>query len=225
MTTAAELVKRARMLRRLTAAELARVAGVPRSTISRIEGGKVSPSFDTVSAILHSIGFTLSNELKDEPDDRLMLETAHALRRGEIPENQIFDRLRIAAQTAPVLQRPGARTVNAPLGVVWDWIHANATSYAISGLEACSEEVSFRPIVYLDPALEIPWTTPARGNQGTIVIPMTDAVARMVETTNNIRYVPEEWAVMDAIASPGRQSDIGLALLEMRTQQGKQVAA
>lgn len=216
MNTAAELLKRARMLRRLNVAELARVAGVPRSTISRIEKGRVSPSFDTMSSILNSIGFTLSSELHDEPDDRLMLETARALQRGEIPEKQVFDRLRVAAQTAPVLQRPGVRTVDATLAEVWEWSVSTGSPCAISGLEACSQEPSFRPILYLDPVRELPWAAPGGGNRGTVILPMTGDILELTEIVNGMRYVSEEWAIMDAIASPGRQADVALALLEMR---------
>ncbi|MBM7515591.1 helix-turn-helix transcriptional regulator [Nocardioides nitrophenolicus] len=61
--TAANLLKDARIRTGLTQQQVADAAGVPRSTIARIETGRMQPSIPTLSAILIAIGLDIRMRL------------------------------------------------------------------------------------------------------------------------------------------------------------------
>jgi transcriptional regulator with XRE-family HTH domain len=90
---AAYLLKRARRRARLSQRELARLAGVPQSTVARVELGTLSPRTDTLDRLLRAAGQTLAVEpvlgigvdrsqirelLRLTPDQRLLLAEADA---------------------------------------------------------------------------------------------------------------------------------------------------
>jgi transcriptional regulator with XRE-family HTH domain len=59
VSTAAELLVEARRNTRLTQAELARRAGIPRSVLNAYERGKRQPGADALASILRVAGFEL----------------------------------------------------------------------------------------------------------------------------------------------------------------------
>jgi len=59
---AARLLRRARRQARLSQRELGRLAGVPQSTVARIELGAISPRTDTLEGLLRAAGQTLTTE-------------------------------------------------------------------------------------------------------------------------------------------------------------------
>ena len=66
---AAELVNMARRRAGLSQEELARRAGIAQPAISRIERGKVSPTFDTLARLLDVCGMRVVLEDRPHPDD------------------------------------------------------------------------------------------------------------------------------------------------------------
>lgn len=87
---ARHLLRRARKRARLSQRAVAELAGVPQSTIARIELGTLSPRVDTLERILRAAGQTLSTEpLTGVGIDRtvmqplLRLTPAERLRRAE----------------------------------------------------------------------------------------------------------------------------------------------
>jgi transcriptional regulator with XRE-family HTH domain len=58
----AEVVTTARRLSRLSQRELARRAGVPQSTVARIESGAIEPRSSTIDRILSSMNFEVRLE-------------------------------------------------------------------------------------------------------------------------------------------------------------------
>lgn len=60
--TSAYLLRRARRRARLSQRELARLAGVPQSTVARVELGTLSPRTDTLERMLRAAGQTLAVE-------------------------------------------------------------------------------------------------------------------------------------------------------------------
>lgn len=86
-----------RMARRragLTQRELARRAGVPQPTVSRIERARVSPSFETLAPLIDACGMQL--EVVDRPGDgvdrtlirqRLAMTPTQRLQRGALEWN------------------------------------------------------------------------------------------------------------------------------------------
>lgn len=61
--TAAELVRAARTKRGMSQRVLARVAGVPQSTVSTVESGQRQPSVSMLERLLHAAGFELETNL------------------------------------------------------------------------------------------------------------------------------------------------------------------
>jgi transcriptional regulator with XRE-family HTH domain len=57
---AATMVKTARRRAGLTQRELARRSGVAQPTVSRIESGRMSPTFDTLSALAEAAGMQIA---------------------------------------------------------------------------------------------------------------------------------------------------------------------
>ncbi len=74
--TAAKLLSAARGQRRLSQRELARLAGVPQSTVATIEAGRRQPSVAMLERLLRAAGFHLATEL------------VNALRPSELLERQ-----------------------------------------------------------------------------------------------------------------------------------------
>lgn len=208
-----DLLRQARLRRGLTARELTILSGVPQSTVSRIEAGKMSPSYDIMRKLLGALGFEASDSLRPAVTDAQLVRFMDECADGGIPARAVPDRLRIAAQTAPVMDRAGARRFSAGLSEVVDWANAQRMSYAVSGLEACSDETSFEPIVYLAPSAAPPFGPPQPGRRGSILLPLADRHLRFVGGSGGVSVMPFAWALMDAIASPGRQSDVALDLL------------
>lgn len=66
--SAAEIVARIRAERDLSMSSLAVLAGVPTSTVSRIEMGKIQPSLDTLSRVAEAAGYRLTLCVADRTD-------------------------------------------------------------------------------------------------------------------------------------------------------------
>lgn len=88
--TAGELLREARLRNGVTQAQLAIRAGTRQSAISRIESGRVSPSFETVRTLLDLLGeeLTIGSVRRDTGIDRtlnegnLRLSVSERLRKG-----------------------------------------------------------------------------------------------------------------------------------------------
>ncbi|TAM93361.1 MAG: XRE family transcriptional regulator [Jatrophihabitans sp.] len=76
------VLRAARRSRRLSQRELAAHAGVPRSTIDRIEAGRTSAKFETVASLLAATGYTLliadwrGRQLEYDPDRERLVDRA-----------------------------------------------------------------------------------------------------------------------------------------------------
>lgn len=213
-TPLSQLIRDARLRRGLTPAELATLSGVSKSSISRLEAGKLNPSFEMVRTLLNSIGFEASEQLRPKVSDAQMFRFLDEYSAGLIADSEAIDRLRIAAQTAPLRDRPGLRYVAADLREVLAFLRRENAQFAVSGLEACSNETSFEPIFYLDPELEIPWAEPRFGQRGSYILTLDARKVGLIDRDGPDPIMPSAWALMDAIASPGRQSDVALDLLD-----------
>lgn len=65
MSTAAEIVARVRRKRDLSMSVLAELAGVSRSTVSRIESGKFEPTFALLRRVVEAAGFDIDARPED----------------------------------------------------------------------------------------------------------------------------------------------------------------
>lgn len=95
---AAQLLRRARRHAGLSQRELARLAGVPQSSVARIERGALSPRADTLEGLLRAAGQTLSIE------PRLGIG---------IDRSQIRELLRVTPKRRLELAESGARALAA----------------------------------------------------------------------------------------------------------------
>ena len=189
METAAELVKAGRRYRQLTQKELAGISGVPPSTVLRIESGLVDPAYGTVVKLMCTMGLRPEPGLFEESTDGQIERASLAEPRLE----ERFDMYRVAAQVSPVAGRIGARTVTADLDEMTDVLERTGVSYAYSALEGFYGGWPEHGTVY--------------------VLPMTDAASRFIELVNGIMVMSPDWSIIDTIASPNRQADVGLELL------------
>lgn len=217
LSAASDLVLRGRNLRQLTQKELARISDVPASTLSRIEAGVVEPAYKTVVKLMRTMGLKPDAELTGESTDE-QIENA-ILSEVDLPER--YDIYRVAAQVSPVTQRIGARTVTVKLSQMIKLLEETSTPYAVSALEGFygrwdgENPISFWPVVYVAPDFTQPWPTqPVPLTRDTVyVMPLTERVARYTDRVGETNFMPPDWSIIDTIASPNRQADIGLEVL------------
>jgi len=202
---------------------LADVSGVPASTISRIESGKVQPTWSMMSRILAAAGFrldlTLSDADTDEPFAGIIrrLETAPA---DEHPT--IIRRFPAVAELALVARRAGARRVqlDTSVGRAIAVLAEQNQAPVVSSLEAyagdASQTRSFSPVIYVDdPARVIGFEAVTRASPAVLfLLPTTDHVRGVTRDVDGVAMVSREWALLDSLASPGRQPDVSLCLLD-----------
>ncbi|MGI6875337.1 helix-turn-helix domain-containing protein [Amycolatopsis sp. 3B14] len=103
--TAAKLLSAARAQRRMSQRELARLAGVPQSTVATIEAGRRQPSVAMLERLLRAAGFHLATEL------------VNALRPSELLERQRRSVTEVLARypvTRAWLTGPAARGEDRP---------------------------------------------------------------------------------------------------------------
>ena len=87
------LVREARLRAALTQNELGRRAGVPQSTVARIESGARAPSTDLVERLVRAAGFEIRAELGEpDPETTSLLEQAL----GRTPAERLADATRAA---------------------------------------------------------------------------------------------------------------------------------
>ncbi|MDR1151138.1 MAG: helix-turn-helix transcriptional regulator [Bifidobacteriaceae bacterium] len=222
--TGAELVTRMRSVRGLTMSGAARLAGVAVSTISRIESGEMEPTVATLGHIAAELGFVLDATVLESGSDEPIAEAVARLTRAR-PE----DRGRVLAQfpevgrLAPVAKRRGARRVEFAesllFGAALALLEQEGRSPLASSLEAAlsstGRTMSFNPVIYVDDPSAVrglPEANP-RSFRVAFLLPTTDNVR--ANTGGNLPFaaVTREWALLDALASPGRQADVARDLL------------
>jgi transcriptional regulator with XRE-family HTH domain len=223
MVEASGLLTQARMIRQLSMNTLAEVSGVPVSTISRIESGKVEPTWSTMGRILTAAGFQLEASLTEAGGDEPF---ARALRHlDEAPPTDratLIRRFPSIARLAPVARRRGARRVELtqPFGDAIDTLNSHDESPVVSSLEAYARDVgrtrSFTPVVYVDDPAAVDGFNPATRTSPTVLflLPTTDNVRTFARDVEGVPMVSREWAILDSLASPGRQPDATVYLLD-----------
>ncbi len=87
MLTAADTIRTARTRARLSQSALAQRAGVAQSTVSRIEGGELDPTWSTMQSLLHATGWAAEPARTDAAELISASTTARtmtaSLRRGD----------------------------------------------------------------------------------------------------------------------------------------------
>jgi transcriptional regulator with XRE-family HTH domain len=217
MVDAAALVSQVRAARQLSMNALADLSGVSVSTISRIEAGKTEPSVGVLSRLSQAAGFRFDPLLEEAGSDQPFADALDQLGAAE-PESRgrWFGRLSSVARVSPVAKRLGARraALTEDLATAVAKLDAQGRNPVVSGMEAVAGTViptrSFIPLVYVDDpgraeGFDEPGTT---AFQAMLLMPTTANVVRYSRSDTKVPMVTWEWGLLDAMASPGRQSDI-----------------
>jgi transcriptional regulator with XRE-family HTH domain len=220
--TAAALVRQARLSRQLSMSALADLAGVPKSTVSRIEAGKIDATVSMLSRLLTAAGFRFESQLAevgtDEPFAAILGRLAESC---PAERERWLARFPAVAATALVARRAGARRVELPGGIaqavelLTDQGQGPVVSVAEAVLGSLEPTRSFVPVIYVDDPSTVQGFSPAgrQSYQAMFLLPLTANVRAFARWQDDVRFVSREWGVLDTLASPGRQAEIGQELL------------
>jgi transcriptional regulator with XRE-family HTH domain len=107
---AASLVTRMRIKRGLSMTSFAEIAGVPASTITRIEASVVDPTYSMQQKIAGGAGFTLQGNLADTASDAPETATIDRIAQAtSFEKRRLVKKLAKAAPLSPAGKRPEAR--------------------------------------------------------------------------------------------------------------------
>ena len=222
MKTAADIVLQIRKSRSLSMNELARLVGIPTSTISRIEAKKLEPTYSMLVRIVQSAGFSLDSQIRESGSDQPIADYLAQLRAEKRSLTTVSTReLLTIAALAPVSKRIGARRIefDGSLEMIVNKLQEQGQKPIVSALEAYRGSIktrqSFVPIIYVeDPGSIVGFNTATmRSSQVAFVISTTDNVRNCASKKSGVLMVDEDWGFLDALSSPGRQPDAALELL------------
>ena len=223
MVEASGLLAEARSARQLSMNTLADISGVPASTISRIESGKIEPTWSMMARILTAAGFRFEPTLTDADTDEPFAGIIRRLDAASPDERRkIIGRFPAVAGLALVARRAGARRVqlDTEVGEVVSVLDEQNQAPVVSSLEAYAGDIgqtrSFFPVIYVnDPAVVRGFTQASPTSPAVLfLLPTTDNVRATVRDRDGVAMVSREWALLDSLASPGRQPDVSMYLLD-----------
>ncbi|MDR1184508.1 MAG: helix-turn-helix domain-containing protein [Coriobacteriales bacterium] len=222
MKTAASIVTEIRKARVLSMNALAVLAGIPASTISRIESGKIEPTYSLLQRIVTAAGFSFDSQVQEGGSDQPIATYLARLKENDRAINSVAAKELLAvASLASVAKRQGARCFERDKNLketVSD-LERQDQKPIVSALEAYFGSVdaiqSFIPIVYTDAPEAIKGLKSANAHSAQVifVLSTTSNVRDNSRNRNGIAMVSEEWGLLDALASPGRQPDATLEIL------------
>jgi transcriptional regulator with XRE-family HTH domain len=221
--TTPELVRRARLLRGLTRTELAHLAGVSPSTVSRIEAGKADPAVSTVKRIIEAAGYRYRPPLEEAGSDQPYADALEQLASASPSEREAILRLLPAvAATSPPAARAGMRRAAVPgdVATAVQMLADQGQEPVVSALEGVEGRIdriaSFVPIVYVDDPRGVQRFGPVGkiSARAMLLLETTANVKRFTRREGGTAMVTREWAFLDSMASPGRQADIAIELFE-----------
>ena len=222
MVEASGVIAQVRSARQLTMNALADVSGVPVSTISRIESGKVEPTWAMMSRLVAAAGFRLEPTLTETVSDEPLAGVLRRLDAADVERERVLRRFPAVARLAQVARRPGARRIALPVPLseaIASLVRQNQ-SPVVSSLEAflrdASRTQSFTPVVYVDDPTNVKEFPDATPTSQTIMflLPITDNARSWSGDVDGVQMTTREWALLDSLASPGRQPDATLYLLD-----------
>jgi len=202
--------------------ELARLVGIPVSTISRIESKKLEPTYSMLLRIVQSAGFSLDSQIKESGSDQPIADYLALLRaKSRSLATASARELLLIAALAPVAKRKGARRIelDGTIEMAVNKLQEQGQRPIVSALEAYIGSIEARlsciSVIYVDdPASIIGFNTATmRSAQVAFVISTTDNVRESTRKGREVLMVDEDWGFLDALSSPGRQPDAALELL------------
>lgn len=166
---AQRLIRNVRSLNGLTRTELAKIANISPSTISRIERGELDPSWSSMMSIMQSVGYSIGDRIRSYGDVTAVEAARRAIERDIEPHDSspvaswldrwlragLVDRRGViagkigqiallAGNAAAVSARPGVRNFAYTTG--WQKtardLNSNGITFATSGIDAASGGMS-----------------------------------------------------------------------------------
>ena len=223
-TQASEIITSIRSSRELSTKALADLAGVPTSTISRIEAGLVEPTIAMLMRIANSVGYSAELMLSDSGSDASYTNFLTQLEAADTKKKaRLIRRMPTVAELSPVTKRLGLRRVELSdnLESTIAMLAQQGQSPTISSLEAYvqdyKEKRSFYPVIYVEEPLSVSGLNNATKTSPSIcfLLPATDGVKSWERTVDGVGMVSKEWGLLDALASPGRQADVAMTLVDV----------
>ncbi|WP_255713624.1 helix-turn-helix domain-containing protein [Subtercola endophyticus] len=249
--TAAETIRTVRALNGLTRTQLAHMADVSPSTVTRIEAGQLDPTYSMWEKLLNAAGYRAGVTIESVADICAVAAAREMLTGAsfELPETgpwrERWQRAGLsgarfvpeialqAAAASPLRSRPGMRT--ATYDRSWQQIvrdfRANHVQYAMSGLNAAEGgdrwSGSTSPVIYVEnvsKAFEVAsLTTPSPGEQVLTILPFDEVSRRGVwRDAADFSWVDRIQALIDSYGGPGRMADNADAIAE---RIGRELAA
>lgn len=218
-------MRQVRLARCLSMGALAQLAGVPTSTISRIESGKIEPTMAMVARIAAAAGFRFEPGLAESGDDDAVASlVSKMLSAGPGEYERLWALMPDVAAVTPVSRRNGVRRVEVPGDLLQavDILDKQGQEPIVSGFEAFSGEVdpmqSFIPLVYVqDPSTVTGFDSAGRSSyQVMLLLTATNNVRRFIRQGVGVPMMVPEWGLLDALASPGRQAEIAREVVTSR---------
>lgn len=222
MKTASDIVKEVRAVRLLSMNALAELAGIPASTISRIERSQLEPTYSMLNRILQAAGFSIDLEITESGGDQPIADFLLKLQKSKRDILDVSTReLLTVSSLAPISKRNGLRRfeLNGLLPELYDLLYQQGQNPIVSSLEAFAGNLnsirSFVPVIYVNDSSLITGLSEATvlSPQVLLVIDATDNVRKASRAIKEVTMVSAEWGLLDALASPGRQPDATLELM------------
>jgi transcriptional regulator with XRE-family HTH domain len=225
----------------MTISRFAQISEVSKSTISRIEAGISDPAWTAMVRLIAAAGYRVSEELplEDSGSDERLAWFLRKYRDGNADErDELLKWFYAIAQVSCTVYRVGHCMFEMPLipwpnGVggrvygdlptVLRRLEDQGQEPILSGSQASSRRtdlVSFVPLIYV----RNPETVEefARGRKGSFktmkLMTTTDNVREFTSVHDGTRFVSDEWALIDSLATPDRTSDYALAEWESRLE-------
>jgi transcriptional regulator with XRE-family HTH domain len=205
---------------------LAALAGVPASTISRIEAGKIEPTLSMLERIVQAAGFSLTAQIAEAGNDQPFASFIARLRADGIAiQNRPLKELLTIASLTPLTKRAGVRRLEMrkDLKDVISRMNRQQMQPIVSSLEAFNSDIasclSFIPVIYTSEPEGLKGFELASANSARVLLllPATENVYRDTRVVDGTFMVSPEWGILDALASPGRQPDAALEALSANT--------
>lgn len=224
-----EAIFTARVLNGLSARQLAAMTGVAPSTVTRIEAGKVNPTWTMASTLLHALG-SKASERFESLGAEAATEAAEALLDGVTLENNEWIKrwgaARLIDHTTPrdlltvlvnaglanrVASRPGVTTYVFDDDITDPHVQMRKIEgrYAVTGIGALTGELTAKPTIYLDKSASIPatWRIQRTTSPVAVIVIPAPPTLRFDENIYGFMSTSRSRAIADAFAGSGREPD------------------
>jgi transcriptional regulator with XRE-family HTH domain len=225
----------------MTISRFAQISEVSKSTISRIEAGISDPAWTVMARLIAAGGYRVSDRLPldDSGSDERLAWFLRKYRDGDAGEkDELLKWFYAIAQVSCTVDREGHSMFEMPLipepnGIpgrmygdlptVLQQLDEQGQEPILSGTQALNRRtdlIAFVPMIYVrDPDTVSGFVLGRKGAFKTMkLMTTTDNVREFTVEQDGTRFVSDEWALIDSLATPDRTSDYALAEWESRLE-------